>query len=323
MDEIAGERLHKVLARSGVASRRDCEDLIRQGRIKVDGKVVTRMGVRVDPDRQAIMFDETPVKIERPVYILAYKPKGAVCTTKDQFGRPSVVDLVGSRAGARIFPVGRMEEDSEGLIILTNDGTFANRLVKHRTPLRHVYFLRVRGRLTQQGLQQVREGVWLSDGRTGPMYVKVLRWGKKMSTLLVSPSAQQHRIVRRAFAKVGVVADRIVRTRIGPLNSDNMKRGTWRYLSKQEVEALQNPATEDVLPVFRGRGRWSGSAATKPQSGGFSRRRSDGGKKRSGGGGKPRGQQDGRRRGKSGADRRESGAGGANEGPVRRRVVGP
>lgn len=267
MDERSGERLHKVLARSGVASRRDCEELIRQGRISVDGKVVTEMGVRVNPDVQLVTFDDAPVRLEEKVYILAYKPKGVVCTTDDQFGRTSIVDVIGPAGGARLFPVGRMEEDSEGLILLTNDGEFANLLVKRRTPLRHVYFMRVRGTLTQEGLERVRQGLWLSDGRTGPMFVKVLRWGKQASTLLVSPTAQQHRVLRRVFAKVGVLADRVVRTRIGPLNTDHLKRGTWRRLAASEVEALRNPAVEDVLPVFQGESRWTGSAATVPDRG--------------------------------------------------------
>jgi pseudouridine synthase len=265
MDERSGERLHKVLARYGIASRRDCEDLIRQGRIKIDGKVITEMGVRVDPELQVVSFDDAPVRLEEKVYILAYKPKGVVCTTDDQFGRPSIVDLVGPAGGARLFPVGRMEEDSEGLILLTNDGEFANLLVKRRTPLRHVYFLRVRGSLSQEALEKVRQGIWLSDGRTGPMFVKVLRWGKQASTLLVSPTAQQHRTLRRAFAKVGVIADRVVRTRIGPLNTDHLKRGTWRRLVTSEVDALRNPAVEDVMPVFQGESRWTGSAATRPE----------------------------------------------------------
>lgn len=328
MDERLGERLHKILARSGIASRRDSEELIRQGRIQVDGKVVTEMGVRVDPERQSVTFDGMPVRLEAKVYILAYKPKGVVCTTRDQFERPSIVDLVGPAGGARLFPVGRMEEDAEGLILLTNDGEFANRLVKHRTQLRHVYYLRVRGALTQEALDRVRQGVWLSDGRTGPMHVKVLRWGKAASTLLVSPSAQQHRVLKRAFAKVGVVADRVVRTRIGPLNTDRLKRGGWRRLSQREVEALRNPAPEDVLPVFREASRWTGMAETRPERSGRPGPRTRpgrvsvqraGGRSAAGGAERPGPRRAGRPGGHSGRTQRGKG-GSAGSG---RRIFGP
>ena len=241
-----GERLHKILARAGVASRRDCEKLIAEGRVQVDGETVTQMGLIVDPLRQSIAFDGETIRAEKPAYFVVYKPKGVVCTTKDQFDRTSVVDLVRDRHARRLFPVGRMEEDSEGLILVTNDGAFANTIVSHRHPLRYLYYVRVRGQLTQDALKQVREGLWLSDGKSGPMWVKVRKWGKKVSTIMCQPSAQQHRVLKRVWSRVGLVADRVVRVRIGALTTENLKKGAFRRLTDAEVDALLNPSARDI-----------------------------------------------------------------------------
>lgn len=244
--ESRGERLHKILARAGVASRRDCEKLIAQGRVQVDGKTVTKMGLVVDPAEQTIVFDGETIRAEKPAYFVVYKPKGVVCTTKDQFDRTSVVDLVRDRQARRLFPVGRMEEDSEGLILVTNDGAFANKIVSHRHPLRYLYFVRVRGHLTQDALAKVREGLWLSDGKSGPMWVKVRKWGKKVSTVMCQPSAQQHRVLKRVWSRVGLVADKVVRVRIGSLTTENLKKGAFRRLTDEEVRRLLNPAAKDL-----------------------------------------------------------------------------
>jgi 23S rRNA pseudouridine2605 synthase len=309
--EKRGERLHKVLARSGVASRRECEALITQGRVKVDGQTVQRLGMVVDPSTQTITFDGETIRPERPAYYLVYKPKGVVCTTHDQFDRKSVIDLVQDKA-RRLFPVGRMEEDSEGLILVTNDGRFADRVISYRNPLRHLYFVRLQGQLTQEGLDKVRGGVWLSDGRTGPMWVKVQRWGKKASTVMCSPSATQHRLLRRAWAKVGVQPDKVVRVRIGPLTTDGLKKGTFRRLTNEEVAALLHPAPEDLMPWVERR-----PAGARSRS-----RRQPGGEGQKGQDGQGRsGSAPGGRRGPAGPGRRSSKK--DSSGARQRRIVGP
>jgi len=277
MDENGSQmRLQKVLARAGIASRRQCESLIAAGRVKIDGVVVTRMGVMVDPDVQDVAFDDQLIRLESPAHFLVYKPRGVVCTTRDQFERKSVVDLVRTRRPLRLFPVGRMEEDSEGLILVTNDGRFANQAVSYRNPLRHVYYVRLRGRLTQDALDQARKGVWISDGKSGPMWVKVQRWGKKVSTVLCAPTASQHRLVRRVWAKVGFQADKVVRVRLGPLTTDGLKKGGFRRLTSQEVEAVLNPAAED-LGTGLGTRRRPGEEGTRRRPGGEGTRRRPGG----------------------------------------------
>lgn len=265
------ERLHKYLARAGVGSRRTCEEYILQGRVTVDKKLVTRLGTTVDPEREVVRFDDEIVRAEAPAYYLVYKPKGVVCTTRDQFRRTSVVDLVRDRKKRRLFPVGRLEEDSEGLIIVTNDGSLAHKIADHKKPLRHTYFVRVRGRVGVEQLEKVRQGVWLSDGRTSPMHVKILRSGKKVSTLLVTPSAHQHRQLRRAMAKVGMHVDRVVRVRLGPLTTHGLKKGEARVLDREELALLLSPRVEDLGPMTggvrrRAPSRPGGREARRPSS---------------------------------------------------------
>lgn len=246
-DTAPGERLHRFLARAGVGSRRACEEFIAQGRVHVDGVAVTEMGVRVDPERQEVRFDGEVVQPASVAYFLVYKPKGVVCTTQDQFRRKTVVDLVRDRAARRLFPVGRLEEDSEGLILVTNDGAFAETLLGHRSPVRQKWWVKVRGHLDQEALDKVRGGVWLSDGKTAPMWVQVLRSTAKASTLLVTPTGQQHRLLRRVFAKAGVQVERVIRTGIGPLTAEGLKKTGFRKLRADEVEALLHPRAEDLV----------------------------------------------------------------------------
>lgn len=243
------ERLHKFLARSGAASRRDCEDLIRQGRVSIDGTVVRSMGVQIDPEHQEVRLDGERVQCEPAVSWIVYKPVGVVCTTDDQFGRTNVTSLVKHRSKRALFPVGRMEEESEGLIVVTNDGDLAATMLKRGHPLRQTWYLRLRGDLTNERLEQLRKGVWLSDGNSGPIWVHVLRRGHHVTTVLASPALNQHRLLRRAFAKVGLAADKMARIRIGHLTTENLKERGARRLSREDVERIFHPAEEDQRPA--------------------------------------------------------------------------
>lgn len=262
--ESRRERLHKVLARAGIASRRDCEDLIRQGRVRVDGVVAT-IGQSVDIARQDVRCDDQPVRVDKVVAYLVYKPKGVVCTTKDQFQRRSVVDLVPNPRGQRLFPVGRLEEDSEGLLVVTNDGELAHRLVDRRSGSSHTYFVKVRGPVPQEALEKARQGVWLSDGKSAPMTIRVTRQGKEVSSLIVTPAAQQHRLLRRVFARVGLAVERIIRTRFGPLGTADLGKSTCRRLSAAEIERLRNPEREHQVSVVMPKRKVAGSSEpTRP-----------------------------------------------------------
>ncbi|MSR75463.1 MAG: rRNA pseudouridine synthase [Planctomycetes bacterium] len=270
------ERLHKFLARSGAASRRECEDFIRNGRVTVDGSVVRSMGVVVDGEQQDVRLDGERVHCDPAASYVVYKPPGVVCTTDDQFGRTAVTDLVRARFKRKLFSVGRMEEESEGLIIVTNDGDLASKVLKRGHPLRQTWFLKVHGIYSPDKINQLREGVWLSDGKTGPIWVQVLRAGPNVTTLLASPSISQHRMLRRAFAKVGLVADKVVRIRIGHLTTENLKERGWRRLSPEDVARLMTPHADDQQPMglkapppsgrrAKNAGTYSVESSSKPQ----------------------------------------------------------
>jgi len=240
------ERLHKVLAHCGIGSRRECEGIIEQGRVQVNGKTVTRLGTKVDPEKDEILVDTEPVKIERRVYYLLNKPKGYLCTNRDDFGRPRVIDLIPD--DRRIYTVGRLDEDSEGLILLTNDGTIANAICHPRYGISKTYRLLVRGRVQPGQLEKIERGVWLAEGRSAPALVKrVDRKGDRTLVTLVL-SEGRNRELRRIFAKVDLRVLKLVRTAIGPLHIEGLGPGAYRRLDPAELdfarEALANaPAT--------------------------------------------------------------------------------
>src|SRR5262249_2403225 len=165
------ERLNKLLAHAGLGSRRQCETLIGAGRVAVDGHTVRELGTKVDPQKQRVAVDGEPIRVERPVYWLMNKPRGYLCTNRDPAGRPLVIDLV-PRVSQRVYTVGRLDEDSEGLLLLTNDGELANRLMHPRFGVEKTYQVQVAGVPTGEDLQQLLKGVWLSAGHVRAKHVK-------------------------------------------------------------------------------------------------------------------------------------------------------
>src|SRR5262245_25752550 len=165
------ERLNKLLAHAGVGSRRHVEDLIAAGRVSVDGHTVRELGTKVDPAAQRIAVDGQPVKLERPVYWLVNKPRGYLCTNHDPAGRPRALDLV-PHVEQRVYTVGRLDEDSEGLLLLTNDGDLAFRLMHPRFGVEKTYEVQVAGSPSPADLRQLTTGVWLAEGRVKARYVK-------------------------------------------------------------------------------------------------------------------------------------------------------
>src|SRR5712692_2785368 len=168
------ERLNKLLAHAGVASRRQCEALIKAGRVIVDGQVVRELGTKVDSTKQRITVDGQPVRAERSVYWLVHKPRGYLCTNRDPARRPLAIDLV-PQVSQRVYTVGRLDEDSEGLLLLTNDGDLANRLMHPRFGVEKTYQVQVAGVPTPENLSQLLKGVWLSDGHVRAQRVKRLK----------------------------------------------------------------------------------------------------------------------------------------------------
>jgi len=233
-----GERLQKVLARVGIGSRRVCEDLIAEGRVRVDGDIAV-LGRRVDPETALIEVDGAPVGV-RPdlVHYVLNKPAGVVTTANDPQGRPTVVGLVPDEP--RVFPVGRLDADTEGLLLLTNDGELAHRLTHPSYGVEKEYVAEVEGLPTRAVLRRLREGVELDDGPTAPARATLI----DPSVVRLTIHEGRNRQVRRMCEAVGHSVVRLVRTRIGPLADRSLAPGTWRELTGDEVRSLQRAVAE-------------------------------------------------------------------------------
>jgi 23S rRNA pseudouridine2605 synthase len=230
---MEGDRLQKVLARVGVGSRRVCEELIAEGRVTVNGDVAV-LGRRVDAESDRIEIDGTQISVKPGlVYYLLNKPPGVVTTAADTHGRPAVVDLVPPEP--RVFPVGRLDVDTEGLLLLTNDGDLAHRLTHPSFGVEKEYLAEVQGSPSPGDLRRLREGVELEEGRTSPARVSTLGQG----LLRITIHEGRNRQVRRMCDAVGHPVVRLVRSRIGPIAERKLKPGEWRLLDQSEVLALQ------------------------------------------------------------------------------------
>jgi 23S rRNA pseudouridine2605 synthase len=234
--EYEGERLQKVLAAAGLGSRRVCEALIEEERVTVNGEVAV-LGRRVDPEADRVEVDglRVPVRPGLVTYLLN-KPRGVVSTAADPQGRPTVVELV--PAEPRVFSVGRLDTDTEGLLLLTNDGDLAHRLTHPSFGVEKEYLAQVEGSPTPADLRRLREGIELDDGMTAPAKASLTAPG---AVRLVVHEGR-NRQVRRMLEAVGHPVTRLVRTRIGPLADRRLKPGEWRVLDLEEVRALEAAA---------------------------------------------------------------------------------
>jgi 23S rRNA pseudouridine2605 synthase len=236
-DELAtGERLQKVLARSGFGSRRVCEDLIAAGRVTVNGEPAV-LGRRVEAEADRVEVDGVPVSVRSGlVHYLLNKPAGVVTTAADPQGRPTVVELVPTEP--RVFPVGRLDADSEGLLLLTNDGDLTHRLTHPSFGVEKEYLAEVEGEPAPADIRRLREGVDLEDGTTAPAKVAALA----PNVLRLTIHEGKNRQVRRMCAAVGHPVLRLVRTRIGPVTDHTLAPGQWRELTSGELRSLEEAA---------------------------------------------------------------------------------
>jgi 23S rRNA pseudouridine2605 synthase len=273
-----GIRLNKFLAQNGIASRRGADELIAKGHVTVDGKVVTELGRRVDPVREKVEVDGVVLRAqgERLAYYLLNKPAGVVCTNDPREARPRAVDLVTDQAKGRIYTVGRLDEDTEGLVILTNDGEFANRISHPRYGVKKTYWVDVRGRVMDEAIDAMRRGVRLSDGWGTFERVQVLKRGPSRSILLVTLSEGKNREVRRVLAALELPVRTLRRVEIGPLSDRRLKTGQWRRLTRAEVGELLEAARPGakVRPTGeRARSRPGHGSRPRPGPRGFGGRR--------------------------------------------------
>jgi pseudouridine synthase len=229
------------LAHAGVCSRREADRWIAAGRVTVNGKTIMEMGERIDPARDKIAVDGRPVKAkeERAVYILMNKPAGRVVSVKDPFGRPTVLDLLG-RLPVRVYPVGRLDLDTAGALLLTNDGDLALKLTHPRYGAGKTYEVRVEGAPTEADLDKVRHGIFLEGRRTAPARAQALRRGHRWTLLRVEIHEGRKREIRKLFEAVGFPVAGLARVDFAGLTVEGLKPGEWRYLGRTEIQRLKS-----------------------------------------------------------------------------------
>ncbi|MBT1076854.1 pseudouridine synthase [Geobacter grbiciae] len=232
------ERLQKILSQAGIASRREAERMITDGRVAVNGKPVIELGAKADSSRDAITVDGKPVTVdEKRVYILLNKPVGYVTTLKDPEGRPIVTDLL-KGLGVRVFPVGRLDYNTEGLLLLTNDGAWANRLAHPRHEVDKEYLVRVRGTVAREQITRLEQGIELEDGKAAPARVSVTKQSDNNTWVSITIHEGRYRQVRRMCEAVSLSVVRLRRVRYGALSMGDLKIGEYRHLTSGEVAAL-------------------------------------------------------------------------------------
>jgi pseudouridine synthase len=239
-------RLQKALADRGVASRRKAEELIVGGRVHVDGELVTALGTKVRPDAR-IDVDGTPTREARQRYIVLNKPVGIVSSVQDERGRKTVVALIG--ASERIYPVGRLDTDSEGMLLLTNDGEWAEKVLHPRYGHEREYDVSVVGELAPEALMALRDGVRLEEGLAVATHIEVTRKSRSASRLTIVLHTGWRRQVRRMLAAVGLKVTRLVRVRIGTMEIGKLRTGEWRDLTPKEIADLARPAAPRPVPA--------------------------------------------------------------------------
>jgi 23S rRNA pseudouridine2605 synthase len=242
--DLSRERLQKVLASAGLASRRHCEEYILDGRVTIDGKVVTTLGIKVDPETQKVCVDGERIKIERRQYFLVNKPPGVISTNADPNGRTRVIDLLPPWKG-RLFTVGRLDEGSEGLLLVTNDGDLAHKLAHPKFQVERVYRCLVAGTPSDDVLHQLRKGLYFTEGKFRVHDVRRIKSSIKSTILELVLTEGQNREVRRLLARVGHKVMKLKRVAFGPLRLGELVTGAYRPLTLPELKTLQQFAATD------------------------------------------------------------------------------
>ena len=234
------ERLQKFLAQNGIASRRKCEEYILQGKVKVNGNVVTQLGTQIDPEKDEIKFLNELVKNTnaKHIYILLNKPIGYVTTVKDQFNRETVMDLIDIKE--RLVPVGRLDMYTSGALILTNDGNFVYKITHPKHEITKTYNVTLKGKITKDEVENLKAGVVIDDYKTKPAKVRILKIDeeKDISRVEIIIHEGKNRQVRKMCEAIGKKVLALHRSKIGDIGVQNLKIGKWRYLTESEVKKL-------------------------------------------------------------------------------------
>jgi 23S rRNA pseudouridine2605 synthase len=232
------ERIQKILARGGIASRRAAEQLISAGHVRVNGRVVTELGAKADPRRDRVEVDGKRVVAEEPVYVVLNKPRGVVSTMSDPEGRPTVKELLAS-IGARVYPVGRLDFATSGVLLATNDGELADGLLHPRKTVPKTYILKVKGVMTPDDLDQWRKGVRLEDGMTLPAEAKLLRHEGDKTWIELTIREGRNQQIRRMGEATGFPVMRLSRVAFAEISGEGLAPGRWRHLTRDELVALK------------------------------------------------------------------------------------
>jgi len=233
------ERLQKVMAEYGVASRRKSEEIIYAGRVKVNGRLVTEPGLKIDKERDVIEVDGNIIKSpEKKIYILLNKPSGYITSVKDQFGRPTVLDLL-KEISTRVFPIGRLDYDTEGLLILTNDGELTYKITHPRHSIDKTYRALVRGEVNGDDIKIFERGMAIEDYVTAPAKMEIVRYSKGNSVIDITIHEGRNRQVRKMCSAIGHDVIRLRRIKIGDIGLGGLKTGEWRYLKDSEIRYLK------------------------------------------------------------------------------------
>lgn len=233
------ERLQKVMSEFGVASRRKCEDMIINGRVKVNGCLITELGSKVDKEQDIIEVDGKTIKgCEGKIYILLNKPVGYITSAKDQFGRPTVLDLLNG-ISVRVFPIGRLDYDTEGLILLTNDGDITYTITHPKHNIEKTYRALIRGEASENDIESFNRGIAIEDYVTSPARMEIIRYAKGNSVVDITIHEGKNRQVRKMCSAIGHEVIKLKRIRIGRIGLGELKTGEWRYLKDAEIEYLK------------------------------------------------------------------------------------
>ena len=258
------ERLHKFLAHCGIASRRKAEEIILEGRVTINGEIVDELGVKIDPENDIITVDGKTIHQEKKIYLLLHKPKGYTTTAADEYGRKTVLDLIDPEISQRIYPAGRLDKDSEGLIMLTNDGDVSYYLTHPSQGIRKVYEVTVEGIVESSTISDLlTKGIRIGAILVKPSFCKIIKKRNNRTVLKIGVSEGVNREVRRLFAIMGHEVKRLIRLEIGSFSLKGISKGKYRMLSKTEIkmllERMANPSAAKMKHISKYRPKRRGS----------------------------------------------------------------